>query len=297
MKKRTNLEIDDLLSHKNIIRLGDYIGSKHKILFKCIIDNHEWYARPDVIIGSNNGCPKCCNSIRITNKSIDDEILKKDIQIIRLGDYKNDKTKIKFECKKCGNIWKTRWDVVKNHNCPICAKKIKLLNIDKVNDILKTIDFLPLEKENYKGIYNKCNFICANNPDHIIRTHFASIKKYGACPLCKSPNRMEYYVEKQLRKKYEKVEKNFKLCFNNRKYFIDFYLPELNVFIEYNGKQHYEPVLFFSSSVEDAKEKFELQKKRDREVSEYIENVLKCKLYIIPYSKNKKSINSIIEGL
>ena len=27
--------------------------------------------------------------------------------------------------------------------------------------------------------------------------------------------------------------------------FVDFYLPKYNLFIEYNGKQHYEPIEYF----------------------------------------------------
>jgi very-short-patch-repair endonuclease len=47
--------------------------------------------------------------------------------------------------------------------------------------------------------------------------------------------------------------------------FIDFYLPKHNIFIEYNGKQHYEYVPYFHKTIED----FELQKFRDEVVRNY----------------------------
>ena len=46
--------------------------------------------------------------------------------------------------------------------------------------------------------------------------------------------------------------------------YIDFYLPEHNTFIEYNGIQHYEPEMAFGGTF-----KFEQQQARDEYVRQY----------------------------
>ena len=45
---------------------------------------------------------------------------------------------------------------------------------------------------------------------------------------------------------------------------VDFYLPLANTIIEYNGGQHYEPIVYFgSNSITEAQEKFQKQQDRD----------------------------------
>ena len=70
--------------------------------------------------------------------------------------------------------------------------------------------------------------------------------------------------------------------------FVDFYLPNHNMFIEYNGKQHYENKWFFKD-----KTSFEQQQERDYALRQYCKEH-KIKLIEIPYTKIKK-INEILD--
>lgn len=49
-----------------------------------------------------------------------------------------------------------------------------------------------------------------------------------------------------------------------RNVYVDFYLPSMNTYIEYNGRQHYGPVEYFGS-----KAQFERQQKRDQWLRDY----------------------------
>ena len=71
--------------------------------------------------------------------------------------------------------------------------------------------------------------------------------------------------------------------------FIDFYLPEHNIFIEYNGKQHYEYVPYFHKSKED----FERQHSRDRIVRSYCEE-RGIKLIEIPYWLKDNEVKNLL---
>lgn len=66
----------------------------------------------------------------------------------------------------------------------------------------------------------------------------------------------------------------------SNKTYIDFYLPEYNTFIEYNGQQHYIPIKYFGGEL-----KFREQVARD----EYVRNYCKAnaiKLIEIKYDEN-----------
>ena len=64
----------------------------------------------------------------------------------------------------------------------------------------------------------------------------------------------------------------------------DFYLPDYNLLIECNGRQHYEPVQFNGKTIEEAKEDFEIQKRHDKLKEEYAKNN-KINLLVISYKE------------
>lgn len=73
--------------------------------------------------------------------------------------------------------------------------------------------------------------------------------------------------------------------------FIDFYLPEHNIFIEYNGKQHYEYVPYFHKSPDD----FTKQQTRDNNVRSYCEQN-GIKLIEIPYYLNPYKVFELLNA-
>ena len=81
------------------------------------------------------------------------------------------------------------------------------------------------------------------------------------------------------------INNDYPFCLN-KKIKVDFYLPDFNTIIEYNGKQHYEDGWFF-------KEKgFERQQNRDMALKKYCKEH-KIRLIEIPY-KNMGNIEDIL---
>ena len=62
---------------------------------------------------------------------------------------------------------------------------------------------------------------------------------------------------------------------------IDFYLPDYNLFIEYNGKQHYEPIVYFGGE-----DRFKQQQQRDIYVRSYC-NTHSIELLEISYQERE----------
>ena len=72
--------------------------------------------------------------------------------------------------------------------------------------------------------------------------------------------------------------------------FIDFYLPDHNTFIEYNGKQHYEYVQYFHKTSYD----FTRQQIRDNVVRSYCEQN-NIKLIEIPYYLKESEVFELLK--
>ena len=83
--------------------------------------------------------------------------------------------------------------------------------------------------------------------------------KGKGCKKCSS-SKGEKFIRKTLKESDIKFEeqKSFEGCRNKLPLSFDFYLPDHNMCIEYNGIQHYEPVKYFGG-----KKAFEIIKKRD----------------------------------
>lgn len=178
------------------------------------------------------------------------------------------------ECLTCGSIYvKKGYNFLDKRKVSICKKCFPT----RPNQLKDTFE-LPKEYsyiQKYKGMHNKilirhdkCGFIWKVQP--------SNIKKGSRCPKCSKKmshgekrildwlenNNIQYIFQKPL-----KIE-NYNLV-------IDFYLPQYDLYIEYNGQQHYSPINFFGG---EARFKQQLQWDRAKE------NNLKGKLLIIPYT-------------
>nr|DAN11163.1 MAG TPA: restriction enzyme [Herelleviridae sp.] len=113
------------------------------------------------------------------------------------------------------------------------------------------------------------------------------------CPVCSSSrgekSLVEYFIKKGI--KYE-TQKSYPDLKNERRLYFDFYLPELNTVIEYNGKQHYEPIEFFGGG-----EDFRKQEKNDRVKKEYARKN-SIRYLEIPYTfKTTKHIHELLDDI
>ena len=110
----------------NVETLEEYAGNRVKILLHCKICDHEWKTNPHDLL-SGHGCPMCGyekqkNAQRRTHKDFLESLEKVNTEIHVIDEYVNNHTKIRFQCKNCGRIWKTVPNsVLLGHGCPDCA--------------------------------------------------------------------------------------------------------------------------------------------------------------------------------
>ena len=110
---------------ENIEVLGEYVNNKIKIKVRCKIDGYEWEVTPNGLL-SGYGCPKCGGKMQLTHKEFMDRIRKINNNIEILGEYVNNRTKIKCRCKIDGYEWEARPShLLSGQGCPKCGGTMK----------------------------------------------------------------------------------------------------------------------------------------------------------------------------
>jgi hypothetical protein len=271
--------------------LVNYINSKTKVKIICSLHG-EFEQTPDSHINSKSNCNICVNNKKLTTE----EFIKKaklihgDKYDYSKSNYINDLSKIKIVCIKHGEFIVKAGNHLRGDNCSICTnnkkltteefiKKAKLIHGDKYDYSLVEYN---TQKSKIKLICNKHGIFEQNPNNHL---------NNNGCPICR-----ESKGEKLIREflKNENInyipQHRFKNCKNILPLPFDFYLPELNICVEFNGRQHYEPIKKWGG-IDNLIE----IKKRDKIKMEYC-NMNNIPLIIIKYSdkvlhKLKKLIN------
>lgn len=223
---------------------------------------------------------------KLTNLEFENKIKqihpKENLKVIYYGGDKNDSEVLCLNCnthyiKKSGNFTDKR----KISICKICFPTHP--NTLKKNYIPPN-DYELLEP--YKGMHNKikvrhlkCGFIWEITPNNL--------KLGKGCPKCnKKISKGEQKILKWLNEHDILFETQKKIIIDGHHLTIDFYLPKKDLYIEYNGEQHYTPINFFGGE-----KKFKQQQYLDSlKIKE-----LKEKLLIISY-KDFNNIEKILES-
>ena len=238
----------------NIEVIEEYRGYHEKILHKCKIDGYEWYVAPSVIL-SGSGCPECASLIRLqkrrkTHDIYVEEVAKINPSIEVIETYINTHTKILHRCKACGHEWYVEPShILIGNGCPVCAKismaiKERKSHEEYVNEVFIINPNIEVVEEYINAktpILHRCRidgYEWYAIPSNILNGR--------GCPKCRF-SYGEYNIDKYLTKHniVHIFQHRFSDCKNKRTLPFDFYLPDYNVCIEFDGKQHFEAVDIF----------------------------------------------------
>jgi Zn finger protein HypA/HybF involved in hydrogenase expression len=119
------------LKQKNLVRLDNYVKSRHRIRINCLTCGHIWSPQPYTLIHNNSHCPKCSNHIRITRQQVVERIEHRTVELV--GKMNGIARRCKWKCKKCNHRWKTTPShiISSKSGCPRCN-----LKMTKKNEIL-----------------------------------------------------------------------------------------------------------------------------------------------------------------
>ena len=225
--------------------LSEYKGSSKKVQMKHNKCGYTWWVQASSFLGGNR-CPNCNGGISKSPDEFEQEFndLAGD-EYTLLSPYKRSNSKIKVKHNKCGYIyWVTPSSFMHGRRCPNCfgrqrktTDQFKQEVYDLVGEDYTVLSEYKNSKTKIKLKHNLCGQVFDMTPkDFLFSGH--------RCPWCfqHGSSHGNSWIAKSLKKNkiLYKGEYKFDGCKDKRKLPFDFYLPELNICIEYDGRQHYD---------------------------------------------------------
>lgn len=265
----------------------EYKGNKIKVEILCK-QHGSFFMKPNAHVNQKQGCFKC--SRKYNNKETFIEISKMmhDYDYSKVK-YINSHSKVEIICKEHGSFFIRPSDHInQNQGCPKCGK-ISMSNKHRKNlnlliEEFHTVhgDFYDYSMMNYINNKSKIDIIC---PKHGLFQQAPKQHSSGnGCPKCNSSS-----GEKKIFTILSKMEINFifqhtfDTCVSDRgvRLKFDFYIPDRNICIEYDGQQHFKPIDYFGG------EKSFIENKKRDEIKDKFCLSNRIKLVRIPYYEQK----------
>lgn len=222
---------------------------------KIICPKHgEFEQTPNKHLYSKYGCPSCGIEARANNSKKTTKEFIKEIKKIHgnkydysLVDYQNAKTRVKLICPEHGVFTIFPGSLLRGSGCFKCgrettgkAKKYTTkIFIEKAKEVHG--DLYDYSLVDYKRTFDKVKIICPKHGE-FEQAPYAHLSGKG-CPSCSS-SRGEKEIQRYLTENNIAFEtqKTFEGCVDVALLRFDFYLPDHNLCIEFDGIQHFEPV-------------------------------------------------------
>ena len=192
---------------------------------------------------SGNNCGVCNGTVKHKYEDVKTYIEDFGYELLS-NEYKNNFSKLKIKCDK-GHEYKTTFSKFQQgRRCPHCANNIRY-TYEYVKEYIESFGYELLSKE-YVSNSISLTIKCPNG--HITNTlNFNNFKnKDNRCSVCKE-SKGEKKINRFLNELNIKYIPQYKFddCKSKRHLPFDFYLPDYNVCIEYDGEQHFEIVEHF----------------------------------------------------
>lgn len=269
----------------------EYKGCYNKVCIICH-DHGEFWQKPYKHL-QGRGCPKCS---RCFKKSKNDFIelankkhnFKYDYSKVN---YINANTKVCIICPEHREFWQTPGAHLYGQGCPKCANELN--GSKKRKECCNFINEANAVHK-YKYDYSKVKYVnsstkvCITCPKHGDFYQRPNDHLNGCgCPICNASHG-ELKIEEYLKNNNIKYESQYPVKLQERMFSrnnlkIDFYLPEYNTFVEFNGEQHYKFMEFFHKTEDN----FQMQVERDKRLKDYCKEN-KIKLIVIKYNQINK---------
>lgn len=255
-RKYTHNEVVSRVAKYNphISVLGEYVNCHTPLLCQCNKCGNRWKISLNNIT-SGKGCPRCAilksaDQYKKTKSQFEEELNVANLSVKLLGEYTSAKTKTSFLCLVCNHVWDAQpGNILFGYGCPECWR-VRRIGIRRK----KFGVFVDQMAEKHPHILIKSPYITAK--DDVLVECLACGFEWSASPDtllnkgCGCPNCVASYGEQSIsaylfNHKIQYVQwKRFDDLFGlgGGKLSYDFYLPDYNLLIEYQGEFHDESV-------------------------------------------------------
>ena len=313
-----SMSIDEFLKRANEIHKGkydysnlNYQGLTKNINFICPIHGDQVNNATRHLSGS--GCKECAKISRSVILTKPTEDLIKQFQDIH-GDFydysqvdnKGSHIKVKIICPIHGEFLQEPNSHLKGIGCPSCGyERTQVSNNERTNELIRTFadraekihgKFYDYSEVDIKKSNEKVIIICPKHGEFLQKPN--DHLQGNGCPTCKESRGVKFVTTILRKYNIEYVrEKKFKDCVNIsgggrycRQLPFDIFIPSQNTIIEYDGKQHYEPIKHFGGE-----EQFQKQQRLDQIKNNYCRDN-GIKLIRIPYTLKDGDIETLLRN-
>ena len=266
--------------------IGTYRTARTPIEVRCKIDGHVWNAMPTNLL-KGCGCPRCSGNYTPTRSDFEERMSMKRPNIEVLSEYTTMSQKVMCRCKIDGCTWSTTPSILMSdmkYCCPKCGGTKRLSQeefISLVHDVHPNLMVLST----YKNARSKVLIQCKTCGQQWEQQSIYLLNGHG-CDNCdtklsKGEKRISAYLKSR---NIEHIyQYRFSDCKSVHQLPFDFFIPGINMAIEYDGRQHFEPVQF-GGSYNDAIAEFHNVQHRDGIKTDYCSKH-NIKLLRIPYTE------------
>jgi hypothetical protein len=272
----TQETFDKLLEGRNIERAEPFSGNINDVIgFRCTaikedgtVCGHPWTTTGYSVGIEGTGCKNCNVGYELSVEEVDKILLERGIK--RRGDYKGKREHLDLTCLACGCEWSPpAYNVLRDKDPTGCIRCHKVEDLtDEVID--KRIAHRPIKRiSHYEGAKIKVIWLCLNPGCGIEWSAKAdNIFQGKGCPECNKTGDHEKAVIKL-------IKDNFIFSsLTKKEYWINGHgrTPDAtitregktDIVVEYNGPQHYMPVVMFGGQPS-----FDKQVTRDKDVDDH----------------------------
>jgi len=294
MKKLTTIGYIEKANHVHGDRydysMTNYINNRTIVDIICKVHGLFQQNASNHLAGQN--CPICMGKGRGNTERFIDAAkeIHDDSYDYSLVKYVDNKSKIKIRCKEHGVFEQRPTRHLSGDGCPMCNGGVKLNRDEFIENAREKhenkYDYSLVE---YVNSQTKVNIICQKHGVFEMKpnSHISGQE----CPHCKNKSFGENFIYNWLFKHSIEFEtqKSFNNCKNIKRLKYDFWIPNKNILIEYDGKQHYTPIKYMGGEMG-----FKSVQTNDRIKTEYAINN-GFKLLRIPYTE-RKNLSNILKN-
>jgi hypothetical protein len=304
MYTQDDYDKDLSLINPTIHRVSTFLG-KTKPISLCCIKGHIWNVKEARNPLRGVGCPKCKYEKMSEQYTYNNEtFLKKLYEVNKyvepLEEYKRNLDKIKCRCLLCGeefygvprNLLQGRYHINCSHKNG--GKLLAKTHEEFISEVSSDIIVLSKYTNSYEKILCRCK-LCGFEWNVIAKNLVG--KDTCGCPMCatsKGERKISDYLNK------ENVNYTPQKTYDNLYgtggglLSYDFYLEDLNLLIEYQGRQHDTPIDYFGG-----KEQLLKQQEHDRRKREYakLHNIELLEIWYYDYDNIEQILRDKLDAL
>lgn len=229
----------------------EYKNAHKKLRIKC--PEHGLFMQSYHKHRGGQGCPVCAGNVKKEPKEAIEKLKAKHPEYdYSISFYSGSSKTIKVICPEHGVFEPFYKSHLKGTKCPSCMNIKRLTTLECVEGF-KSVwgDLYDYGKVNYVDTKTHVSVVCRTHGEFLVTPN--NHKKGHGCPMCRL-SKGEKLIGDHLDSIgaiYESQKKLSGMAYKGDLR-CDFYLPHYNAVIEFNGRQHYEPVAAFGGITEFA---------------------------------------------